>query len=209
MALHRLIGSLRDATWFDGERARVYGTMLAIGLAALTLWVCLHPVAPALAGGDFLSFYAASTLALGGHAADVWRPDLHEAAEHAILPGTAGYLAFFYPPPFLLVCWSLALLPYALSFVTWAIGTTVLALAAVALFLRRAGGKGGLTSLALLAFPALWINIMTGQNGALSLALFAAGFALLPRRPVLAGLVLGLLIIKPQLAVALPFVLAA
>jgi hypothetical protein len=61
----------------------------------------------------------------------------------------------------------------------------------------------------LFALPGTWLNVVTGQNGALTLAITAGGFALLDRRPVAAGLVLGLMVVKPQLAVALPFILVA
>jgi hypothetical protein len=61
----------------------------------------------------------------------------------------------------------------------------------------------------LLAFPALWINLGNGQNAALTTAIFTSGALLLPKRPWLAGAVFGLLIIKPQLGLALPVLLAA
>ena len=209
MSFDRLIAAAVDLRWLDAGRARVYGLLLALGLAAMTVWLLLAPRTDTPLGGDFLSFYAASKLLLAGHGAVVWRPDLHEAAELSVVSGLHGYLAFFYPPPYLLLCWPLALLPFAASFAVWAIGTSLLALLAMALFLRSAGARIRGAGLALLAFPALWLNILAGQNGALSLAILAAGFALLARHPFAAGAVLGVLVIKPQLAIALPFVLAA
>jgi hypothetical protein len=46
------------------------------------------------------------------------------------------------------------------------------------------------------AFPPVVINMILGQNGFLTAALFAGGTVLLPRRPFVAGLVFGLLVIK-------------
>ena len=57
--------------------------------------------------------------------------------------------------------------------------------------------------------PACLINVMGGQNGFLSAALFLGGVLNIDRRPVLAGVLIGLLIYKPHLGVVLPFALVA
>jgi hypothetical protein len=198
----------RDARWLNGERARAYGVMLAVALAAMAvclLWSSLKGLGP---GGDFLSFYAASRQALAGQAVAAWSPDLHMAVEAATIPGFSGELAFFYPPPYLLVCWPLALLPFGAALLLWSMVTGSAALGALLAFLGRAGFSMRDAALLLLAFPGFWINISAGQNGALTLAFLAGGFALLDRRPLLSGALLGLMVIKPQLAIAVPFVLA-
>lgn len=207
MSAVRLLPFVRDAHWLDGRRARAYGLILlcasAIGFAA---WIALAPHlidrSGKPLGPDFMSFYAASRLALAGHAAGAWNPVAHQAAEDAIFGRPLGYWAFFYPPPYLLLCWPLALLPYGFSLTAWLGGSTA---AAVVLVRRWAGG---VPWVAVLAFPALWLNLGNGQNAALFTAIMAGGCLLLPCRPVLAGLVFGLLVMKPQLAVALPVLLA-
>jgi hypothetical protein len=60
-----------------------------------------------------------------------------------------------------------------------------------------------------MAAPAVMINLVSGQNGAFSAAILAGGLMLLDRRPVLAGLLLGLLCYKPQLAVLVQVALVA
>ena len=204
----RLLSLVRDADWLDGQRARAYSLILllvsAIGFVA---WVAMAPHlidrAGKPLGPDFMSFYAASKLALSDHAAQAWNPVAHQATEDAIFGKTLGYWAFFYPPAYLLLCWGLGLMPYGLALVAWLGGTTAAALAA----LRR--WNRGVPLVVLLAFPALWLNLGNGQNAALFTAIMAAGCLLLPRRPLLAGLVFGLLVMKPQLAIALPVLLAA
>jgi hypothetical protein len=201
-----LLNALRRMDSFNAERARLYSRCGAVGfiLLAALFWfkfAILHPSGDPM-GGDFVSFWAASKLTLSGHAADAWRPALHAAVENRLFASPHGYLAFFYPPPYLMVCAPLALLPYGWSALVWMAATTALGVWAT----WRALDKR-LPLAALLAFPAIWINIGCGQNGALSLAILSGGFALMPRRPILSGLVLGCLVIKPQLAVALPFVL--
>jgi len=201
-----LLNALRRADGLNAERGRVYSTMGVAAYVVIVLYFWLRfavfaPVADPL-GGDFVSFYAASKMALSGHAADVWKPALHAAAEDTLFHGPHGYMAFFYPPPYLLLCTPLALLPYGWSLLIWIGGT-----AAAGLFALRAVLQKRLPLIVLLAFPALWINIGCGQNGALSLAVLSVGFQLMPKRPIAAGLMLGLMVIKPQLAIALPFVL--
>jgi hypothetical protein len=56
------------------------------------------------------------------------------------------------------------------------------------------------------AFPATLFNLIIGQAGLLSAGVFAWGMVLLPKRPVAAGMVLGLMAVKPHF---LPLVLLA
>ena len=71
-------------------------------------------------------------------------------------------------------------------------------------------GKGEYLWLLLcLAFPAVLINAGHGQNGFLTAALMGGALILLDRRPILAGLLFGLLVYKPQYGLLLPIALAA
>ena len=210
-ALARFIDAFRRADWLNAERVRVYSLMAMIAFIFMTLWFWLRfslfaPGAEPL-GGDFISFYAASKLALSGHAAGAWDISAHSLAEHSLFPGFDGYLAFFYPPPYLLLCWPLALLPYGGSALIWTIGTTVTAFWLWRAFFRQLRPEMAMPLSVMLAFPAVWINIACGQNGAVTLAILTGGFLLTDRRSLIAGLVLGLMVIKPQLAIGLPFVL--
>jgi alpha-1,2-mannosyltransferase len=60
-----------------------------------------------------------------------------------------------------------------------------------------------------LAFPAVFINLGHGHNGFLTAALIGAALVNLDRRPLLAGLLLGLIVYKPQFGILIPLVLAA
>lgn len=59
------------------------------------------------------------------------------------------------------------------------------------------------------AQPTVFVNAVSGQNGFLSTAALLGGMSLLARRPFVAGPVLGLLSLKPQLALLLPVALLA
>lgn len=150
-------------------------------------------------GSDFLSFWAAARLAVEGTPALAYDIQVHRALELSIAdPG--GLLPFPYPPPFLLVLFPLGLIPYWLGFALWIAITAalfVLASREVAPLAYR------------LAHPGALANALIGQNGFLTAALFIAGVRALERQPLLGGALLGLLVIKPQLALILPLALLA
>src|SRR5204863_3126413 len=109
-----------------------------------------------------------------------------------------------YPPTFLLAVTPLGLLPYPAALAAFVPGTAALWAALVRRILpdRRAW-------IVAAAAPAGLITLLDGQNALLTGAL--AGFALLwlDRRPILAGVLIGLLAIKPHLAVLFPLALLA
>jgi alpha-1,2-mannosyltransferase len=202
---------LAEARWLDAARARAYGrVLLAMTLVIAVLWVATsrggvdrmgHPL-----GTDFLSFWAASSLALSGRAADVYDPMAHGQLEQTLFPAYTqdGYTAFFYPPTYLLLCLPLALLPYFWSLAAW-LGLTLLA------YWRglRALLPGPGLALPILAYPAVLITAGHGQNALLTTALFAGAAHWLARRPLLAGMCLGALCIKPHFLVLVPVALLA
>ena len=166
----RLLSFVRDADWLDGKRARAYSLiLLLVSTAGFAAWMAMAPHlidrSGKPLGPDFMSFYAASKLALAGHAAGAWSPVAHQAAEDGIFGRSLGYWAFFYPPAYLLLCWPLALLPYGVALLAWLGGTT-----AAFVVLLRQWAKGA-PWVVLLAFPALWLNLGNGQNAALFLSL--------------------------------------
>jgi hypothetical protein len=61
----------------------------------------------------------------------------------------------------------------------------------------------------LAAFSGLWLNLFHGQNAFLTAALAGAALLSLERRPILAGVFIGLLAIKPHLALLFPVALIA
>jgi hypothetical protein len=199
---------LREADWANPARLAAYLKLLALanlaGVAVLGYYVWTGGVDPRgePVGSDFVSFWAAGKMALAGHAAQVYDPQSHLAAERAYFGSALGWYAFFYPPIFLLACWPLGLAPYFVALGLW-LGST---------FAAFAGGLRALAPrfarpLTLAAAPAAFSVIGHGQNAFLSAALFAAGTNWLERRPALAGATFGLMSFKPQLALIAPFAL--
>ena len=60
-----------------------------------------------------------------------------------------------------------------------------------------------------LAYPAVFINLGHGHNGFLTAALLGGALVLLDRRPLVAGVLFGLVAYKPQFGLMIPLALAA
>lgn len=183
---------------------------LVVFLSFGIMWVQWQTRAPGFpnVSGDFVSFWTAGHLALAGKAADAYREVPHYAAQLALHGDPRrAYVAFFYPPVFLLPCAALALLNYLPALCTW-LGTTCAGyvVALHGLLAKKCHAAPHLWVL-FLAFPAVMVNAGFGQNGYLSAALFGGAAVWLDRRPELAGVCLGCLAYKPQLALIVPLTL--
>lgn len=155
-------------------------------------------------GTDFVSFWTASEQIRSGEAASIYDPEAHHLAEIALFAhARPDFYGFFYPPVFALICIPLAYLAYPLALLCWLSAGFV----PVIYLLRRILPQGW-AWLPILAYPAWLVNAGHGQNGFLSAVLFGL-FMASERLPVLGGSWLGVLIFKPQLAVALPVGLLA
>jgi hypothetical protein len=199
---------LRSGDWLTAERARAYAWIFLIVAVAIGAgWVALSrggldPTGKQL-GTDFITFYAASKLALAGHPLAPWNVAAHHAQEIALFGRDTGYAAFFYTPPQLLICLPLALIPYLPALLGW------LTLTGLAYWrMARAWLSEKVGSASIFAFPAVMLNAGHGQSGFLSAALFGAGALWLETRPIAAGVCLGLLAYKPQLGLIIPVALA-
>jgi alpha-1,2-mannosyltransferase len=118
--------------------------------------------------------------------------------------GIAESYFWSYPPHVLLFIWPFGLMPYFPAFVLWTLGGFALFLYAAA-----SGGVERKHLLFVAVAPAVAVNVFTGQNGFFIAALLIGGLINLDRRPVLAGVLFGILTVKPQLGLALPLMLAA
>jgi alpha-1,2-mannosyltransferase len=153
---------------------------------------------------DYLSFYAAGHLANIGEAPLAYDRAAHFAAEEAASEPGIQYVFFFYPPVFLLLCSVLARLPYLVSFVVFQLGSNGLYLAAVRAILDARGWRWAIP---VLSFPACFLALGSGQNAFLTAALFGGATFLLAKRPILAGVMFGLLCYKPHFGLLIPLML--
>jgi len=148
---------------------------------------------------DFISYWAAGKLGLAGQAPLAYDFATHRAVE--LQATMVAGIPYGYPPAFLIIAGPFAMLPYPTAAVLWVILTWAAYAAAVRLWAPKAFWLA-------MTMPPLLINAITGQAGFLLAALFIAGMAMLPKRPLLGGILLGLMVVKPQLGLVLPFALA-
>ena len=155
---------------------------------------------------DFVSFYAAGSLADAGRPELAYDQAAHRAAEERATAPGVEYRFFYYPPVFLLLCALLARLPYLVAFVVFEAAT----LAAYLIVMRRILDERSSVSLVpVLAFPAVFWTLGLGQNAFLTASLFGAGTLCIDRRPITAGLLFGALCYKPHFGLLVPIALAA
>ena len=197
---------LREAAWLTPARVRAYRTILAIVFATiLTVWLLTQGVGPLF--GDYLGYWGGARLAMEGRIADTYSLAALHAMQYAMFGESVAHqvAGFVYPPMFLFLCIPFAVLPFVPSAVAW-LAVTGTALAAVLRPLMRGVRHAWL---ALVLFPASWLNAGFGQNGFVSAALFGAAAITLERRPILAGIAFGALTYKPQLGILVPIALLA
>jgi len=182
--------------------------LLPPAAGAAILWVVpvegLTADRTAVAARDFTALWMAGRLALT-HALDVLtNPALYSAALRSRFGAGFPDQIWPYPPPFLLLAALLSKLPLVAGFLLYTAATPTALWIAL-----RLGGFGAAACAAVLLSPAVADNALTGQNGALTAALLTGGLLLVDRRPVIAGLLLGALVIKPQLGLLVPICLLA
>ena len=156
-------------------------------------------------GRDFLNVWMASRLLATHQILDAF--DLHRYMTH--IRGIFGihypFHNWSYPPSIFPFLYPFSPLGYIPALILWtALGLLVYALATP---LATGGTHRYLPYLLLLTSPAAQGNILSGQNGFFTAACFVGGFYLLKRRPYVAGILFGLLTIKPQLGLLIPVAL--
>ena len=150
---------------------------------------------------DFLSYWAAGVIAVGGTPADAYNVALHHAVQARALPFDTR-LPFAYPPPYLLLLIPFGIMPYAMSAAAWIAVT----LTGYVIAVRRLMPE---FTAAAIAFPPVAVCGISGQNGYLTAALFIGGLSTMSARPFVAGLLFGCIAIKPQLGLLLPLAFIA
>ena len=214
----RFLDILRSGDWLTLSRARLWP--IAVLIASAGGLVYLIATSDGLIdyqgrplGTDFSNVYTAGRMVLDGRAADAFDPRLEHAAEQAIFGEKTPFYGWHYPPFFLALAAALALMPYQLALLVWQGVTLVLYLLATRAIVasrgREESGEASLWLLLALAYPAVFVNLGHGHNGFLTAALIGFALVILDTRPILAGILFGLLAYKPQFGMMIPLVLLA
>ena len=153
-------------------------------------------------GQDFVNLWTAGRLTLAGRVAEIYDFSAYNAAIQAWLPPAYGFLNFSYPPHVLPLIAPLGALPYLAALALWQVAG-VAAFTALTLVAMPKQDRRALVLFILLS-PIVLLVVTTGQSSFVLALLFVGGLRLLPRRPLLAGLLFGILTVKPQLGLLLP-----
>lgn len=135
-----------------------------------------------------------------------------EVAPYYYNPQGDEYYPYLYPPYFLFMLYPLAWMDYQVALAVWCTWQIMFFLLAARYYLsgfELPEEKNRSWKFILLASPFIVMTMLSGQMGLFTSGLFLLGFALLDRKPVLAGVVFALISFKPQLAVLLPLIFIA
>ena len=197
---------------FDRERVRRIGIIFLCFEAAVFVWTIL--AGHSLVGGngeprwiDFGTTWISGGFALSPHPASLYRLREYATAVREFFPSVPNdpnYFHLSYPPTLMLFSWPLWLMPYFIAFGAWLVATFALFYLAGRQILP---GPAAFLLPASIPFAVI-INAQLGQNGFLTAGLIGLCLALLNRRPVAAGIILGALSFKPQFGVLFPMALA-
>jgi alpha-1,2-mannosyltransferase len=154
-----------------------------------------------LLGNDFANTWLSARVSLTGDPTPWFDFDHFNAALKAEFGAQYPVHLWSYPPHLLLFIWPLGFLPVVAAYFVWC-------MVGLALFVAVAApARRPIELVLLLVAPAVIVNIYGGQNGHFTAVLMIAGLLSLDRRPVLAGVLFGLLTIKPQLGILIPVLL--
>jgi|CXWL01.1.fsa_nt_gi hypothetical protein len=189
--------------WFE-----VGAVLIALGIVAILIWLLIGSDNLALASGqpvfgDFIAFWSAGRAALEGHAADVHERAAMFAYHQQAIPEIRFYAQWNSPPTFLLVAALLALAPFPVSALVFLVAT-----GALYLFVARRLLPDRRALIFAATAPAAVYHLGTVQLGLLVAGISGLALSWLDKRPRLAGALVGLLAIKPHLAILWPLLLA-
>jgi len=199
------------AGWLTGRRLRAQGLVLALALWSIYSWVIATPGLRDrngnLKGTDFLHFYTLGSLAIAHRGEALYDMSAQAVLASQRVPAAAGirYLPL-YPPQVSVLFAPFARFSYPTALALWAVISGLIYAACcygVWRVCSRLSGYRGTLALLAAAFPSFFHLIAWGQTSALALACFTVAFLCFRKRhEFVAGIALGLLIFKPQLALA-------
>lgn len=156
-----------------------------------------------LIGRDFVNVWTGANILFNGNLEDLYDLVSYAEFQRKIIDPRIGIHNFSYPPHVLLFIFPFALMGYVPALLTWIIVSGGAFVAAAKSYVS--GTTVPLWSVIIL--PASMINIWAGHYGFVIGAMLLAGFAWLSQHPLRAGVLFGLMTIKPHLGVLIPLVL--
>ncbi|VVE90104.1 glycosyltransferase family 87 protein [Pandoraea bronchicola] len=202
-------GTPRERRHWSDDRARIRlysGAGLCFAIAIGVAWWYQHSYLPTPkigpVGLDFLPFWGASHFVLQGHPLDAYNIELMTRVQIAEQPWAeklGGVMPWLYPPVMMLLLAPIAFLSFTYAYTVYACVGFGLYYAA----LRRTAPWRD-ARLATVGFPGVLLVILAGQISLYTTALAGFSLVMLRKRPVWAGILAGLLFVKPHIALLFP-----
>jgi alpha-1,2-mannosyltransferase len=171
-------------------------------------------------GGDFLGFWQAAHHVRAGNIAAIYDAESWKAVLTTTKPKLLAW--FVYPPFTLFGLWPLGRLTYNEAVLVWSLLPLPVYFGLNYMLLRRSlvASRADVQTvrqstpvifavLSAFAMPFLAANLLTGQTGTLIATLFLGAAYCWRGHPILAGVLIGLLAVKPQMALLIPLALLA
>ncbi len=157
----------------------------------------------AIWGRDFVNVWSAGQLVIEGQLDILYDVQAYRAWQESAFPGQLDLHNYSYPPLTLFYAPLFGALPYPLALLLWlALSLGAFAWAARP-WLRDAGLAWGIAVL----LPSTLVCLWAGHYGLIFGALWLGAWRLLDSRPATAGVLVGLMAVKPHLAVLMPLML--
>ena len=205
------LANAAENTSRDALQALAVLGALAFAGTALAYLVTISWIAPIprdstglVVGRDFLNFWMYGRAAMLPDPQRFYDPLVYARELTALLWPDYPEQNFSYPPTIMLIAAPFGRLPYMPALLAW----TALGIAAfIAVARQHLADRRAL--IALILSPAALFCLMSGQLALVAAAMLVTIFAWLDRRPILAGVLIGLLTLKPQLGLLFPVMLVA
>ena len=156
-------------------------------------------------GRDFLNFWNYGIAAWHSDPEKYYRPDIYWSLVSGQLGTDYPHQLWSYPPSVMLIAAPFGLMPYLAAYALW----TALGIAALTYVICKWTRPAFHPMVLMFMSPAALFCFISGQNSLFTTALIITVLQYLQKRPFLAGLLLGILTLKPQLGLLFPFALIA
>ncbi|MEA2952293.1 MAG: hypothetical protein QOJ96_1813 [Alphaproteobacteria bacterium] len=186
--------------------ATLFFVLITISYFATISWVDPIPRdrTTLVVGRDFLNFWMYGRAAASAEPSLFYDPQAYNTVLFAMLGNDYPGQNWSYPPSLMLLAAPFGQLSYLTALSVW----TVMGLLILIPVARRQLNDPRLL-LALFFSPAAMFCLMSGQSSFITAAMLITIFIWLDRRPLLAGVLIGCLTLKPQLGLLFPIMLAA
>jgi hypothetical protein len=202
------LDTLRYAPWLTRERVLRWSLAFVLMSAILvTAHIVTHTAVQLTSengeqlGIDFINYWSGARFA-SEQPVRAYDLAVFDAFQKSVVGSAAVFKYYVYPPVAMMLSLPLANLSFVWALVAWVglgAGFCLWSLS------RLLGWR--MAALATFGAPAACLNLLTGQNGYFTAGLLGTGLMVLDRRPVLAGMLFGLLSYKPHFGLLLPVAL--